>query len=88
MVNILTNSGSVAYGVKSFLLDTPADFANIGNNHETGSVAFIISTSEKYMLNGQKEWIKIQATGGGNSGGGGEGPNPDNLYIYDGGVII
>ena len=89
MVNILTNSGSVAYGVKNFILDTPTDFAYVGTNHETGSTAFVISTSEKYMLNGQKQWVKIQVTtGGGSSGGGGEAPDPDNLYIYDGGVII
>ena len=85
MIKILTNSGEVAYGVQRLLLDTPTDFAYIGNNYETGTTAFIISTSQNFMLNSEKQWVEIFLNSG-NSGGGGEAPDPNALYRYDGGV--
>ena len=57
-----------------------------------GTTAFVIETSQRYMLNGSTEWKKINvAIGGGGSGGndeiydggGVEGPND----IYDGGGV-
>ena len=84
MINIVTSSGDVSYGVQNLVLDTPTDLTQLGTNFTVGSTAFIISTSDRYMLNSQKEWVLIQS---GNGGGGGE-IDPDATYIYDGGVII
>ena len=57
-----------------------------------GTTAFVIETSQQYMLNGAKEWKKIKTannSGGGSSGdeiydGGGVENNED---IYDGGGV-
>ena len=86
MINIVASSGNVSYGVQNLVLDTPTDLTQLGTNFTVGSTAFIISTSERYMLNSQKEWVLIQS-GNGGSGGGGD-IDPDATYIYDGGVII
>ena len=54
-----------------------------------GSTIFIINTSEYYMLNGNKQWIKINPYGIGNSSesdsGGSESENEE--ISYDGGSI-
>ena len=45
-----------------YILDTPEDLKELqelGKSCDAGSTAFIISTTEVYMKNGQGEWIKI-----------------------------
>lgn len=74
------NSGTTAYGIQRFICDTPDDVPNLSTTVAQGSTAFIISTSERYMLNGQGQWIKIISNGGGTI-------DPDITYIYDGGII-
>ena len=63
MVNILSHAGQVDYNTKEFILDTPEDIeilkAGKGQHCEAGSTAFVISTSELYMKNGQGEWVLI-----------------------------
>ena len=86
MINIRHSSGKVAYGVQDFVLDTYEDLQNLDNECAPGSTAFIIATSEKYMLNSHNAWVQIKGNGGG--GGGGDEPNPDDIYIYDGGTIV
>ena len=46
-----------------------------------GTTAFIIETSQRYMLNGSKEWKKITLSAGNGGGSGG------NDEIYDGGGV-
>lgn len=81
-----TGLGSETYGTKRFLLDTPDDLPNLGLNYTKGSRAFVISTSDEYMLDGTPKWVKIK-TGGSSSGGDTPDPDPDKTYIYDGGEI-
>ena len=51
-----------------------------------GSTAFVISTSNSYMLNNQYSWVKVNLS---NSSGGSSNPDPgtDNTYIWDGGDV-
>ena len=51
-----------------------------------GSTAFVISTSNSYMLNNQNSWVKVNLS---NSSGGSSNPDPgtDNTYIWDGGDV-
>lgn len=80
-----------AYGLKHYVVDTEADVATLPSNASTiipGSTAFVIGTSTTYMLNNQREWVKI-TVGGSNSGSsdGSDTPSADNTYIWDGGSI-
>lgn len=85
MYSISGNRGQLAYGITHLIADTIEDMYKISINGLTpGSTVFVINTSNKYMLNNQKEWIKI--TNG--SGGGGDTPDPSDTYIYEGGVIL
>ncbi len=80
MISIGANRNRKAYGIKHYNLDTEADLATINVNREImGTTAFVIETSQRYMLNGSKIWKKIAG-----STGGGSGSNDD---IYDGGGV-
>lgn len=35
-----------------------------------GSTAFVIATNQRYMLNGNQQWVPLRAPSGGGSGGG------------------
>ena len=60
MFKIVTNSGDVSYGIADVDCDSLADITDITTDRMSmGSLCFIISTQEVYMLNGQKEWVKI-----------------------------
>lgn len=78
-INKVNTDGS-AYGIRRFLLDTPDDLANLKSDYTPGSIAFVISTSDKYMLNNAHVWVKISESSGGTV-------DPTNTYIWDGGVI-
>ena len=58
MYKITSNDGDIAYGVKEFACDTPDDLKDLPNC-AMGSVAFVISTAEVFMLNSKKEWVKL-----------------------------
>lgn len=85
MINIRANGNKAAYGIKHFALDTAADMGELNRTILTpGSTAFIISSSEYYMLNGSRNWIKINPSSIG--GGGSDDPGlPEE--DYDGGSI-
>lgn len=80
MISVVSNKGVIAYGYKEFILDTPEDLVNLKSDYTPGSIAFVISTSDKYMLNNSHQWVKITDSGGGSV-------DPTNTYVWDGGVI-
>lgn len=84
MISIGANRNRKAYGIKHYNLDTESELSKINVNREVmGTTAFVIETSQRYMLNGSKEWKKINvATSGGNGG-----VNPDEDFVYDGGGV-
>lgn len=62
MISIYSQNGEVEYKITEYTLDTPNDLEELkitGKNAAPGSSAFIISTSEVYMLNNKREWVKI-----------------------------
>ena len=81
---ISSQSGKKTYNLKELVVDTFSDIATINvNNLAIGSTAFVIDTSEYYMLNSKREWIKIVRGGG--SGGI---VNPEEYeLIWDGGLL-
>ena len=60
MVNLLSQSGHQGYGIKEYVLDTPADLDNLPVTDKMGSTAFIISTSQIYIINSKGEWKEIK----------------------------
>ena len=62
MISIYSQNGEVEYKVTEYTLDTADDLEQLkvtGKNAAPGSSAFIVATSEVYMLNNQREWVKI-----------------------------
>ena len=90
MVTIGANGNVKAYGIKHFILDTPADLKDVATeNLSTGSTVFVISTSEHYMLNSSKSWIKVNLGSGSSGGSGDDTPDSGNDSIeYDGGDVL
>ena len=86
MVNIGANGQKTAYGIKHYILDQVGDIADIDKRFvSAGSTAFVIATSQYFMLNGNKQWKEINpyGLGGSSSGdepGGGGGSEPEEDY--------
>ena len=59
MINIMSQSGHQAYGIKEYVVDTVADLRKLPLDDKMGSVALVIETSNVYILNGEKEWVKL-----------------------------
>lgn len=59
MINMTSQNGDTKYNVVEFVVDTPADIKDLPTTVAMGSSALVISTSEAYMLNGKKEWVKL-----------------------------
>lgn len=79
---IYSSSGCRAYGIKSFVFDSFDDMMKEDNAHK-GDTAFIIETSQYYMLNHNNVWVEIFPYGTGESGGG----TSTQHVIYDGGTV-
>lgn len=60
MHRLFSHEGEVTYNTKEWICDTPEDLDNLpSGSMAMGSTAFIISSSELFMLNSEGEWIKI-----------------------------
>lgn len=59
MIILSSESGKTNYGRKEYTVDSFEDIENLPKDDPMGSYAFIISSSEVYMLNGDREWVKI-----------------------------
>lgn len=86
MFTIAKNSNKIAYGIKHFVVDTEAELEEIPLiSVFSGSTAFVVEKSARYMLNNKREWIKVStASSGGSSGGSG---NPSIPDIESGGTL-
>lgn len=58
MYNIIANGENIANNIKEFACDSSEDLTALPEC-AMGSTAFIISTSEVYMMNGNREWVKL-----------------------------
>lgn len=55
---LLRQGSRTDYNYKEYVLDTKADLANINLALCCpGSVAYIVTTKEVYMLSNEKEWV-------------------------------
>ena len=62
MITLYKQDGEILYGIKEFLLDSTEDIKNLPRNIHIGSSALIISTGEKYYLNGSRQWQLLGTT--------------------------
>ena len=58
MYKLFSSDGDVSYGLKEFVCDTPEDLKTLPAC-QMGSSCIVISTGEVYMLNSEKEWVKL-----------------------------
>ena len=58
-ISIYRQDKNLTYNIRKFVLDSPADLEFLTTNCAAGSSAFIISNSQLYMLNNNKEWKLI-----------------------------
>lgn len=59
MAYILRQGGRTDYNYKEFFLDTTEELSKIDvKSCSIGSVAYIISLGDVYILNSEKKWIK------------------------------
>jgi len=65
MVSLTSFAGRKAYNVKEYTIDSVDDLSNLPITAEPGSTAFVIKSSETYMLDGNKQWVKIATSSGG-----------------------
>lgn len=74
--------------VRKFVVDTYNDISSINISQLLpGSTAFVINTSQTYMLNNARQWTLINV-GGGSGGGSSSGGNGDGCCCDCGGNII
>lgn len=83
MFQIFSNSGTKAYGVKSFIVDRLEDISTIPTqNLEMGSECFVISSSQSYMLNSDKQWVAVTKPNNNN-----DDSSTPQIIIYEGGIV-
>ena len=70
MVNLYKQDGEILYGVKEYIIDSMDDVKDLPTNVRPGSIAMLVPSGVKYILNGKKEWVLLmQSSGGGSEGG-------------------
>lgn len=56
--NLVANGEDKAQGVKEYVVDTIEDLAKLPKK-PMGCVAFVVNTSQVFMLNGSQEWKEV-----------------------------
>lgn len=46
-------------GKTELLLDSAADVATLPTNFRVGSLAYVITTDDMYILNASRQWVKM-----------------------------
>ena len=59
MIKLISQNGEKVYDIYEYVCDTPEDIEKLSKKCGMGSTCIIISTSEVYMLNSSKEWVKL-----------------------------
>ena len=59
MVILYAQNGDTQYNIREYVIDSAEDIAKLPTDGAMGSTAIVISTSEAYMLNSKKEWVKM-----------------------------
>lgn len=77
--SLYRQDGDILYGIKDYVVDSVSDLDSLPtdlNKIKAGSQAFVIQTSERYMLNSKGVWVKVNLETG--TGGGGSSQTADN----------
>lgn len=81
MIQIMSSSGEISYGVNDYVIDTDDELNEIPNNAEAGSTAYSIESGTTFIKNNMNEWSILNTS---NGSGGGTVDLPDNLlYSYN-----
>lgn len=67
---IVKQNDDITYNVCDFIVDAEADISSVPTTCEAGSKIYVAGTSDTYILNTLKQWIKQINSGGGGGGGG------------------
>lgn len=60
MIIATATSGHTLYNLKEYILDSADDLQDLPVDCPMGSSAFIIATSQTYMINSSGEWVEIK----------------------------
>ena len=85
MIQQTTNRGIPLYGIKTFLVDTKTEVANLPINCKPGSMAFVAEDSSQYILNSAFKWVKVILSGGGSGEDDPGEDDPTQTVVYEGG---
>jgi len=88
MINLYKQDGETLYGVKEYILDSPNDVSDLPVDIRPGSTALVITTSDIYMLNGDKKWILMGGKDSSSGGSGGDNAGDLNQYGDNAGTLI
>lgn len=58
MISLLSVSGKTVYGICEYVCDKEEDVETLPEA-PMGSTALVIETGNVYMINSEKEWVKI-----------------------------
>lgn len=64
MYSLLTNRGIYNEAIKRYVVDEDDDIAEVPTDVPAGSECFVIRSSNTYMLNHKKQWIKVKLPSG------------------------
>lgn len=59
MYSIYAQNGDVQYNIVEFIIDSEEDVATLPTTPVMGSTALVINNPALFMLNSEKEWVKI-----------------------------
>lgn len=59
MFSPIQQNNSIPVYVNGYAADEESDIQDLPTNISPGSYCIIISTSDVYMLNNKKEWVKL-----------------------------
>ena len=79
---VASKNNTARYNLTQFVCDTENDIAEVPTTVAPGSTLFCIESSNTYMLNTKKEWVKISLNKA--EGGSSEGAIPDEAFNLTG----
>lgn len=88
MYSLISHRGIYNEAIRKYIVDYEYNIADVPTDAPAGSECFVIENSATYMLNHQKQWVKVYLSSG--YGPGSSTPDdtdPDKHIVYEGGVI-
>lgn len=68
MINAISTSGHITYGLVELICDKEAEINELSLNAVPGSTCYVIATGNKYIFSGgEREWKKMKNISGGST---------------------